>query len=306
MLRPLAALAALLLVAPAALAQTPAPLPAPNTAAFAPFDLPTPNGYRAADGRPGPGYWQQGADYTIEAALDTTAHRVTGTVTLTYTNNSPLPLDYLWYHLEQNLFAQTSRGAAVTPATARFRGAFSDGGYNLGEVTVAQGGTRYAPALTVDDTRMRIDLRAPLLSGDALTVTVPYSFVVPEYGADRMGRFEAARGTIYEVAQWYPRVAVYDDVNGWNAMPYLGQGEFYLEYGSFDVALTVPSNMVVVGSGALQNANEVWNEAQRARLQEAATSDAVVHIVPPNEVGTDRRGATATWRFRIENSRDFA
>jgi len=306
------ALTALLLAAPAALAQNGGALPTPNTAAFAPLDLPTPNAYRAADGRPGPAYWQQRADYQIEVALDTTAHRITGSVTLTYTNNSPLPLTYLWFHLEQNLFGTTSRGAALTPPDSRWRGTFADGGYRLGEVAVAQGGTRYAPTPTIDDTRMRIDLREPLpADGGRLTVTIPYSFVVPEYGSDRMGRFEAARGTVYEIAQWYPRISVYDDVNGWNPLPYLGQGEFYLEYGDFDVSLTVPDNMVVVGSGALQNPEEVWSEAQRQRLARALTSETVVRVVPANEVGQDRRpqtgrSTTATWRFRIENSRDFA
>ncbi len=303
----LAALAAALLAAPAFAQAGGAALGTPNTAEFAPLALPAPNDYRAADGRPGPAYWQQGADYRIEAALDTAAHRVTGTVTLSYTNNSPLPLSYLWFQLEQNLFSRTSRGAELTPPDARFAGAFDDGGYRLGEVTVAQSGTRYAPVPAVDDTRMRVDLREPLAAnGGQLTVTIPYSFVIPEYGADRMGRFEARRGTIYEVAQWYPRIAVYDDVNGWNALPYIGQGEFYLEYGSFDVQVTVPSNMTVVGSGALQNPDDVWTGEQRQRLEQAAASDAVVRVVPQTEVGRARRGATTTWRFRIENSRDFA
>jgi hypothetical protein len=313
--RPFLAAALLAFAAPAAvpaLAQPDAaPPPEPNTAAFAPLDLPAPNAVRAADGRPGPAYWQNRADYRIEAALDTTAHRVTGTVTLTYTNHSPLPLHHLWLHLEQNLFAQDSRGSALLAADSRFRGAFEGGGYTLTTVEASQGGRTYGPAYLVDDTRMRLDLREPLAAGGGeVVVRIGYAFVMPEYGADRMGRFEARRGTIYEVAQWYPKVAVYDDVNGWNALPYLGQGEFYLEYGDFDVALTVPANMTVVGSGEVRNEEEVFTAPQRARLAEARTSDARVYVVDPDEVGTatatPRRTGTATWRFRIENSRDFA
>ena len=308
--RPLALLAAALLAVPVARAQPAGgALPATNAAVFAPLELPPPNAYRAADGRPGPAYWQQRADYRIEAALDTAAHRVSGTVVLTYTNNSPLPLEHLWLHLEQNRFAQSSRGSALTPPDSRWAGSFTDGGFRLGEVTVAQGGTRYAPAVTVDDTRMRVDLRQALpAAGGQLALTVPFSFVMPEYGADRGGLFEARRGTVYEVAQWYPKVAVYDDVNGWNVQPYLGQGEFYLGYGDFDVSLTVPSNMTVVASGALQNEAEVWAPAQRARLAEAMTGDGVVRVVTPQEVGqaAGRSGPTATWRFRIETARDVA
>jgi hypothetical protein len=294
------------LVAPAAFAQE---LPETNNAVFAPLDLPTPNAYRAANGEPGPAYWQNRADYEIEAALDSTDHRVTGTVTLRYTNHSPQALDHLWVHLEQNFFALDSRATAMAPPGSRWRGAFDEGGFRLGEVTIAQGGLRYAPPVLVDDTRMRVDLREPLeASGGTLTLIVPYAFVVPEYGADRHGLFEAARGTVYEFAQWYPRIAVFDDVNGWNALPYLGQGEFYLEYGNYDVALTVPSNMTVVATGMLQNPEEVWTAEQRAQLARAMTTNAVVPVIAPDEVDGPRptRAGTTTWRFRAENVRDFA
>ncbi len=302
---PLALLVALVLPASAQ------PLPETNNTAFAPLDLPTPNPYRAANGAPGPAYWQNEADYRIEASLDTTDHRIEGTVTLTYTNHSPQALDHLWLHLEQNLFAPDSRGAALLPADSRWRGAFAEGGYDLGTVTVAQDGRRYEPATWVDDTRMRVALHQPLAAnGGTLTLTIPYAFVSPEYGSDRMGRFEAARGTVYEFAQWFPRVAVFDDVNGWNAMPYLGQGEFYLDYGDFDVSLTLPASMTVVATGALQNETEVFTPAQQQRLARARTAAATVPIVAPDEVGTpESRPAmdgTLTWRFRAENVRDFA
>ena len=305
-----AASALALLAAPLAApsAQTaPDALPETNEALFAPLDLPAPNQYRSADGRPGPAYWQQRNDYEIEVALDPATHTVTGTVRLTYTNNSPLALDHVWMHLEQNLFGPASRGARRTPPDSRWRGSFPEGGYRLGGVTV----DGRPAAVTVDDTRMRIDLARPLAAeGGRLEVEVPYSFVVPEYGADRMGRLETERGVVYEIAQWYPRVAVYDDVNGWNTMPYLGQGEFYLGYGDFEYAVTVPSTMTVVGTGTLLNEREVYTDAQRERLAQARRSADRVYLISPDEVGTPAarhgRGATTTWRYRAENARDVA
>ena len=300
-----AALGALVLLAAPLAAQE--ALPETNDALFAPLPLPTPTPYRSADGRPGPAYWQNRNDYRIEAALDPSTHTLTGTVRLTYTNNSPHALDFVWMHLEQNLFGPESRGARRTPPDSRWRGSFPEGGYRLGPVTVD--GAPVVPV--VDDTRMRIDLPEPLdAEGGRVEIVVPYSFVVPEYGADRMGRLETERGTIYEMAQWYPRVAVYDDVNGWNPMPYLGQGEFYLGYGAFEYAITVPSTMTVVGTGVVQNEDEVYTEAQRERLERARRSTSRVYVVEPAEVGTaaarPRQAGTTTWRFRAENVRDVA
>ena len=297
-------LLAVALVAVPALAQ---PFPETNDALFAPLDLPTPNQYRSADGRPGPAYWQQRNDYEIEAALDPATHTVTGTVRLTYTNNSPHDLEAVWMHLEQNLFAPESRGALRTPPDSRWRGSFPGGGYRIASVTV--NGDTVTPTIT--DTRMRIDLPEPIeTGGDRVEIEVAYSFVVPEYGADRMGRLETERGTVYEFAQWYPRVAVYDDVNGWNTMPYLGQGEFYLGYGDFEMALTVPSSMTVVSTGELLNPREVYTDEQRDRLEAASRSDSRVYVIRPDEVGTPaskpRQGGTTTWRYRAENVRDVA
>ncbi|MEO1728782.1 MAG: M1 family metallopeptidase [Bacteroidota bacterium] len=296
-----------LLVATPALAQ----LDETNGAMFAPLDLPDPNGVRAANGAPGPDYWQQRADYRIAVALDTTTHRVSGTVAITYTNNSPHDLDVLWLHLEQNLFADDSRGAATTPAGSRWRGAFNEGGFKLADVQVSHGGTTAAVDYVVTDTRMRILLDEPLLAeGGQLTISMGFGFAVPPYGADRMGIFEAERGTVYEFAQWYPKVAVFDDVAGWNHQPYLGQGEFYLGYGDFDLELTVPSNMLVVATGALTNKGEVYTPEQQARLAEARTSEERVYIVAPDEVGTPAarpmKSQTLTWRFDADNVRDVA
>ena len=293
-----------LVAAPLAAQET---FPETNDALFAPLALPTPNQYRSADGRPGPAYWQQRNDYQIEVALDPATHTVSGTVRLTYTNNSPHDLDFVWMHLEQNLFEPASRGALRTPPDSRWRGSFPEGGYRLGQVTVD--GEPIQPV--VDDTRMRIDLEDPLdAEGGRVEIDVPYSFVVPEYGADRMGRLDTERGVVYELAQWFPRVAVYDDVNGWNTMPYLGQGEFYLGYGDIEYEVTVPSTMTVVGSGELLNEDEVYTDAQRERLARARRSTSRVYLVEPGEVGTSgarpRPSGTTTWRFRAESVRDVA
>ena len=297
----------LLLALALALPASGQPLPETNDALFAPLALPTPNQYRSADGRPGPAYWQQRNDYRIEAALDPATHTVTGTVRLTYTNNSPHDLPFVWMHLEQNLFAPASRGALRTPPDSRWRGSFPEGGYRLGAVTV----DREAVTPVVDDTRMRLDLpEAVEADGGVVDIEVDYSFVIPEYGADRMGRLETERGVVYELAQWYPRIAVYDDVNGWNTMPYLGQGEFYLGYGDFEMALTVPTSMTVVATGTLLNPEAVYTEAQQARLAEAQQSPSRVYLVRPEEVGTEAarpaQTGTTTWRYRAENVRDVA
>ncbi len=297
---------AVLLVAPAG-AQTPDASAAPAVVSFGPLALPTPTLARDAAGRPGPAYWQNRADYRIAATLDPATHTVTGRVTLRYTNNSPEALPFVWMHLEQNLFAPASRGALRTPPSSRWRGSFPAGGMRLG--TVAVDGRAVTPL--VDDTRMKLDLPEPVAgNGGTVEITADYAFVVPEYGADRMGRLETAKGTVYEIAQWYPRIAVYDDVNGWNAMPYLGQSEFYLEYGDIDYEITVPAAMTVVGTGTVQNEGDVFSGEQRARIARARTSTSRVYVVAPDEVGTPaasagRRGMT-TWKFRAENVRDVA
>ena len=262
-------------------------------------DWPGPNAYRSADGSPGPAYWQQRADYTISATLDTAQQRVSGSVAIRYTNNSPDTLRFVWLQLEQNLYRPGSKGSALFPEESRWGVRGFEGGYELDKVVVNGRPARHH----LDDTMMRIDLDAPLApKGGALTVAMDFAFRVPEHGSDRMGR----DGTLYEVAQWYPRMAVYDDVRGWNAEPYLGQGEFYLEYGDFTYSITVPAGFVVAGSGVLQNAPEVLTAAQRERLARALKSDSVVRIITAAESAPRPTPGTRTWRFRAENVRDVA
>lgn len=300
----------LVLASAGADAQTPQSLPPTNQDVFAPLPLPTPNAVRNAAGEPGRDYWQQRADYRIKISLDPDQHRLTGSEVITYTNNSPDALGELWIQLEQNLFRPGSRGSLVNSGN-RWRGAFEGGGIDLHRVELIRNGKTVRPKYTVDDTRMRIVLDEPLEPrGGTIDIRIDWSFVIPEYGADRMGRFKSVDGWVYELAQWYPRMYVYDDVEGWNPMPYLGQGEFYLEYGNFDVEITVPRDYIVVAGGELQNPGDVLTREQRDRLARARKSAETIHIIRPDEVGkpeTRPRGnGPLTWRFRAENVRDFA
>jgi hypothetical protein len=282
---------------------------------FGPITWPTTsNGTRSAAGKPGPNYWQNRADYLIHATLDEGQQdtTVTGDVAITYTNNSPDNMDYVWLQLDQNLFSPDSRGAAVTPYTGdRFdvKG-FSRGGFHIGTVTVTYKGQTYTVTPIFTDARMQVRLNKPLgANGDKLQVKVNYNFSIPFYGADRMGRKQFKQGMVYEIAQWYPRMCVYDDVEGWNTLPYMGLGEFYCEYGDFDYYITAPGNMVVVGSGDLLNGSEVLTPTQQKRLAEARNSDKTVSIIEASEVGhpSTRLGKnTLTWHFKMENTRDVS
>jgi Peptidase family M1 domain len=266
------------------------------------MDWPGPNEYRGADGAPGPAYWQQRADYTIVATLDTAAKRIRGSVSIQYTNNSPDTLRYVWIQLDQNLYRPASKGAAIFPPDSRVAARGFRGGY---EVTGVEVNGRIAVGRE-DDTMMEIELESPLMPrGGVATIGLQYSFEVPVLGSDRMGRDSA----LYEIAQWYPRMVVYDDVRGWNTDPYLGQGEFYLEYGNIDYSVTVPAGFVVAGSGVLQNRTAVLTATQIDRLDRAARSPTVVQIINADEAAAARRQAvpgTKTWWFHAEHVRDVA
>ncbi len=278
---------------------------------FYPLDLPAPSVYRSASGEPGPAYWQQRADYHIQATLDADTHQVTGTETITYTNNAPQSLKYLWVQLDQNLFRPDSRGATLQAPLSRWRGSFEEGGFDISRVEIVQNGEHREASYLIDDTRMRIALDEPMPpNGSQIDIIVDFAFNVPEYGADRMGRLSVKHGVVYEVAQWHPRMYVYDDIRGWDPLPYLGQGEFYLEYGTFNVELTVPREFIVMGPGDLLNPDEVLTADQRSRLERARHSDETVVIIGQDEVGKPEARPTGngplTWKFRAENVRDFA
>ena len=268
--------------------------------------------YRSAGGGPGEKYWTNHVDYTIHSVLDTTKHALSGDVTVAYTNNSPDELPFLWLQLDQNIYREDSRGEAVNPVTGgRWSNRkFTDGDV-IRKVTILEpDGKEVEADFVVSDTRMQIRLPEALrAAGGKVRFRIDYSFSIPEYGTDRMGRQLAKQGWIYEIAQWYPRMEVYDDVTGWNVLPYLGQGEFYLDYGNIDYTITAPSNMVVVGSGELLNPAEVLTAAQISRLAKARASDKTVFIKTAGEVTEGNAHlpkATLTWHFRCHETRDVA
>ena len=280
---------------------------------FGPINWPFTGGdVRSANGRPGASYWQNRADYTIHATLNegTQDTTIQGKVSIQYTNNSPDQLDYLWLQLDQNLFKPNSRGSQTTPSDGdRFNvQGFTKGGYYIASVAITYKGQTYTVDPLINDARMQIRLREPLAAkGDKIEVNINYSFAIPFHGSDRMGREKYKKGYVYLIAQWYPRMCVYDDAEGWNTLPYMGLGEFYCEYGDFDYYITAPANMIVAGSGDLQNPTEVLSAEQQARLNEARNSDKTVMIVKPGEVGqSDKKTGTLTWHFKMQNSRDIS
>ena len=276
---------------------------------FAPLTLPAPaSTLRTGSGTPGPALWQNRADYAIDARIDTATQRLSAEETLTYTNNSPDGLDALWIQLDQNIYRQDSRAGAFGGAGRRRGGNAFTEGYVIESVQAERGGRAAAVPFLVSDTRMRVDLPASLKGGGGqVKLHIRYHYTVPGLFGGRTAWNTNPNGPIYDIAQWYPRMAVYDDVRGWDTLPYLAN-EFYLEYGSFDYAVTAPADMIVAGSGALTNAKDVLTADQLARLEKARVSDRTVMIRTPEEVLATKpaAGATKTWRFHMDNTRDVA
>jgi hypothetical protein len=236
--------------------------------AFAPMFYPAyGDEVRTASGSAGPKYWQNSANYKISATLDDVNNSITGAVTISYKNNSPEKLPFVWLQLDQNIYKENSRSVAATAISGgRWANRNFDGGYDIKSVKVIYGGKEMDADYLVSDTRMQIKLAKPIkASGDSIQFKIEYSFPIPEYGTDRMGRQKTKNGWIYEIAQWYPRMCVFDNVLGWNTLPYLGQGEFYLEYGNLDYSITTSAKLIVVGSGELQNPSEVLTAKQIER-----------------------------------------
>ena len=268
------------------------------------------NQYRTATGKPGPEYWQNETDYEIEATLDEEDHTLSGNLTLNYTNNSPQELDFIWMHLEQNRFTEDSRGTLTTPIQGNRYSGDTDGGYEITNLKAKSGGETSENYL-IDDTRMQVFFEEPIpANGGKAEISMDFSFKIPEHGMDRMGRLEVEDGTLYSLAQWFPRAAVLDDIEGWNIEPYLGAGEFYLDYGDYDYKITVPYDHIVVASGELQNEREVLSPLLRDRLETARESDTTVYIIRPEEVNDmsirKKQEGMQTWHFKLENARDVA
>lgn len=282
--------------------------------------LPTPNAYRTASGAPGKDYWQQKADYKIQLALNDKNQSITGSETITYYNQSPDDLPYLWIQLDQNMRAKDSDSPLIgtssmkdTLNTFQLKGYVDDfdGGFKIKSVTDAGGKSMRRMR---NKTMMRIDLPEPLKSGDKTSFSIEWSYNVNDRlsdgGRSGMEYFPGDDNYLYTIAQFFPRMAVYDDVEGWQNKQFLGRGEFALTFGDYDVDITVPSDFIVGASGSLQNEKEVLTEEQQERFNKAKTTyDKPVIIVTEKEAKKaekSKASGTKTWSFRAENVRDFA
>jgi hypothetical protein len=290
---------------------------------FAQMDdlLPTPNEQRTASGAPGRGYWQQRADYVINVELDDTNQRLSASETITYFNNSPDPLSYLWLQLDQNIWAKDSESLSTLTAPNFDRMPLSaierliaarefEGGERITSVRDAKG----APLpYTVVKTMMRIDLPRPLAPGQSTVFAVDWNYNINNSrlvgGRTGYEFFPTDKNYIYEIAQWFPRMAAYYDVYGWQLKQFLGSGEFTLEYGNYRVSITVPDDHVVAATGVLQNPQAVLTAAQRQRLDQAKTAKNPTFVITPDEAKANESHKPAgkkTWTFAADNVRDFA
>ncbi len=277
-----------------------------DTSLFAPLVLRAPNELRTGSGAPGARYWQNHADYAIKATLDTGAKTLRGSLRLRYTNNSPDTLRFIWMQVEQNAFKARSLNSYIFPEDSRFGARGFEGGDVIEHFDQVVNGRSVTLKPRPNETVMKVDLAQPLAPKQTAILDVAWHFLIPEHGADRMGR----EGMLYELAQWYPRVNVYDDLRGWNTEPYLGQGEFYLEYGDYTIDITIPAGYTVASTGSLTNPRDVLTPTVIARLAQAAKSATPVHIVTLDEIrsGAARPRSTGmmTWKFSAKNVRDVA
>jgi hypothetical protein len=290
-------------------------------------ELPTPNVYRTASGAPGHEYYQQQADYDMSITLDDETQRIYGEETITYTNNSPDELRYLWVQLDQNMRAQNSMtqqiqtGGIFNDRTGTPQTAFNqlknsqfydfDGGFKLDYVQTTSGSNlRY----TINNTMMRVDLPSPLRKGQSFSFKIKWWFNINDRmdigGRSGYEYFEEDDNYLYTIAQFFPRMAVYNDVEGWQNKQFLGQGEFTLPFGDYKVSITVPTDHVVASTGTLTNASRVLTSTQRARLAKAEKSfdDPVIIVTQDEAIEAEQNKSTSTktWVFEAENVRDFA
>lgn len=301
--------------------------------------LPTPNEYRAASGAPGHRYWQQRADYTISVELDDANQRIVGSETVTYYNNSPDTLSYLWLQLDQSIFAKDSDAvltevapdlqpppAPPTPGRGPQPPATPQVPFTTIDRTLAQsnfdGAVRVTAVRdakgaalphTIVRTMMRIDLRVPLAPGQSTAFSIDWNYNIND--ARRLGGrggyefFPKDGNYIYEIAHWFPRMAAYNDVSGWQHKQFLGSGEFTLEFGDYRVSITAPEDHIVAATGVLQNPQAVLSQQQRVRLEQAKAAKQPVLIVTPDEARqneSNKPKGKRTWVFNAENVRDFA
>jgi hypothetical protein len=261
--------------------------------------------YRSGSGQPGPGYWQNRADYKISARLNEIDNSIEGNEEIIYTNNSPDNLSFVWLQLEQNSLKDSSKSALTSPPrplNRTFRG-----GFDIKSITIEMEGNKSNADFLISDTRLQIKLPEDLKAKTGkIFIKIDYSFKIPPEGYARCGYMNTKNGTVYEIAQWYPRMEVYDDIKGWNSLPFLGAGEFYLDYGDFDYFVNVPSNMIVAGSGELINPNEVLNSKEIKRLNLARQSNKTIIIRDSSEIINILSSKRKTWHFKMNNTRDVS
>jgi hypothetical protein len=282
--------------------------------------LPTPNTYRSASGAPGPDYWQQKADYDIKVQLDDAKQHITGLEVITYTNNSPDELTYLWVQLDQNLFSKDSDTYKTETGKLNDNLSFDaldfvtrekfDGGYKITSVKEKSGAKL---TYTINKTMMRVNLPKPLKPKGTFAFSIDWNYNINDQkklgGRTGYEYFEKDGNYLYEIAQWFPRMAVYDDVYGWQHKQFLGQGEFALPFGDYKVAITVPADHIVAATGECQNLNQLLTSAQLKRLDKARSSKDPVVIVTQEEAIQAEKGKaknTKTWIYVAKNVRDFA
>ena len=286
--------------------------------------IPTPNEYRNAAGAPGHNYYQQQADYKMELVLEDNNQILRGIETITYTNNSPDALSYLWLQLDQNLFSKSSDTKLITVEKMEDflsiegeelnrieRKLFDyDGGFKIEEVKATNGeDLSYA----INKTMLRIDLKQALKTKESISFRIKWWHNINDRmavgGRSGYEYFEKEDNYIYTIAQFFPRMCVYDDVSGWQNKQFLGRGEFTLPFGDYDVSLTVPGDHIVAATGTLQNESSVLTATQRKRLQKARKANAPEFIVTQEEAEKAEKNklkSLKTWRFKATNVRDFA
>ena len=283
------------------------------------IELPTPNEYRTASGAPGHAYFQQQADYKMNLVLDDDNQKLMGTEVITYTNNSPDALPYLWLQLDQNIYDEHSDTKLIevekmedfkSVGDIQKRFFDYDGGFKVESITNTSG---QKMSYFINKTMLRIDLATPLAPKSSVSFTVKWWYNINDRmavgGRSGYEYFEKDKNYLYTLAQFFPRMCVYSDVTGWQNKQFLGRGEFTLPFGNYDVSITVPSDHIIAATGELQNGADVLNASQRKRFEQAKKADSPVMIVTQAEAEAaekDKKTSTKTWRFKATNVRDFA
>jgi hypothetical protein len=263
----------------------------------------------STNGEPGPKYWQNRVNYQLKATIDTTNKTLSASEDIDYINNSPDALQFLWLQLDQNTYKKDARSNFVTGVTLAAN-QHTDG-YQIESVFITNGNIRQKANFIITDTRMQIRLPKALMpNGAHIKLSIKYHYTIPGSFGNRTDYTDTKNGKIYEIAEWFPRMCVYDDSQGWDTLPFLGAGEFYLEYGDIDYQVTVPADMIVAGSGELLNPAQVLTPTQISRLAAARNSDKTIMIRDVNEVNNAStrpvHKGMLTWHFKMNNTRDVA